>query len=137
MARRIVKDDAGETTETLDEQVEQAVTKEEIRKAIGEETTIRTQKIPIQNIPPGEKFPSTKNRMTVRVVWGEEMLTPVRFHTCAVGPFEITATVPEGENPMQVVARLTEQLNAFAVKERERKLKEFIPLCTVEKTSKG
>jgi hypothetical protein len=64
---------------------------------------------------------------TVRVVWGAETFSPAKFHVCIVGPFELEAAVPEGEDPMPIIQRLRDNLQAMAEAERERKLKSFIP----------
>jgi hypothetical protein len=70
---------------------------------------------------------------TVRVVWGQETFSPTKFHVCVVGPFELEAAVPEGEDAFHVICRLREELSKMAEFERERKLKSFIPNCTVQK----
>jgi hypothetical protein len=67
---------------------------------------------------------------TVKAVWAAETFSPKLFHVCVVGPFELEAVVPEGENALEVLEKLREELRHMAEKERDRKLKSFMTAMT-------
>lgn len=67
------------------------------------------------------------NLETVKVTWGAELVTPYKFHTCLVGPFEVTASVREGETVIDATKRVYKELAKFAEEVREEKLKSYVP----------
>jgi hypothetical protein len=62
---------------------------------------------------------------TVRVVWGEEKVFPVKYDSFTVGPFEATAFVRPGETATQAMERVYAELSAFAEKARLEKTGSF------------
>lgn len=58
---------------------------------------------------------------TVTATWGEELYTPYQFHAYRVGPFTATVPLLEGETVSQGHARLMDELEEVAARERARK----------------
>lgn len=83
-----------------------------------------SEKLPIHVAPrstePGAPLES------VTVAWGEELLSPVQYNTLKVGPFSATVQVMAGETREQALVRAYASLQAFAEKERERKIASYL-----------
>ena len=112
MARRRVAVESGSVEEVKQEEQKETPTREEPREEIGDRL---------------------ENVRRVKVVWGQETLSPAKFHVCVVGPYELEADVLEGEDSLTVIRRLQSELSKIAEAERERKLKSFIPNVATHK----
>ena len=79
-------------------------------------------------VPRPLKMSSWAQDRTMRVVWGEEKLTPIpnSYSTVTVGPFEMEFTVPSGEDAVAFMDAANRELLAFVEVERERKVQSFI-----------
>lgn len=62
----------------------------------------------------------------VRYEWAEEALQLADFCTVRVGPFSATTSVRAGETPESALQRLKDKVDAFAERERARKITSFL-----------
>lgn len=63
---------------------------------------------------------------TITVTWSEEVYTPRQYQSFRVGPFSRTIVVKANEDAMEVMDRAYRELEAFALKVRDRKRANYL-----------
>jgi len=63
------------------------------------------------------------------VSWGDETITPIRYQSMKVGPFDMMVVVQYGETPYDAYRRGIRHLNVIAQTEYASKLPAFLKRC--------